>query len=533
MAYPNNTYPTAPGFPTMYEWDNPGEEAYDVFASYFEDITTDLVALIDGAGNIELAATKSVYINSVELMDISGGEINFYDLSITADLFAVSAAITTLTVTDDMEVTGDFGMSGTHDAAVTGTVAMYVRRDYMIFGDEDEPANPANDDSVAWLSTGTGYGDAGDLCIKITEGGSTKSATLADYSAMGIIPDMGDPRSVDTISIGGTLYAIVADYTKDAVKVIDINTPASPRMVGVITGSGNPNYLNGAYCVRALDLGGTEHAVCTSTTDDRLVLIDISTPIAPALVAAWDYSSNSYALHLADLGGTEYAFYQNSIGHIAIADISTPAAPVAKDSEAFSDLEDVKTMTIGGVNCLIATNGGILRVWDIDDVTAMVQKDSIADNPGGGEPFSDPRGFDVYTIGGTEYAIVACYDDDAVAIIDISNTAALSWTSRVTSITTPIDVSCISIGGTIYAIAISSAADNLYVINVNNPAAPSLSATLNGAANYLNWPAEVKAVDIGGTIYAVVSSRDSSAVAIINIDTPASPALTAALYDWW
>ena len=35
-----------------------------------------------------------------------------------------------------------------------------------------------------WMSDGTGSGDDGDLMVKITAGGVTKTATLIDFSAV-------------------------------------------------------------------------------------------------------------------------------------------------------------------------------------------------------------------------------------------------------------------------------------------------------------------------------------------------------------
>jgi hypothetical protein len=47
-----------------------------------------------------------------------------------------------------------------------------------------DPADPSSGDSVQWLSDGTGSGDAGDVMVKINVGGTTKTATLIDYSAI-------------------------------------------------------------------------------------------------------------------------------------------------------------------------------------------------------------------------------------------------------------------------------------------------------------------------------------------------------------
>lgn len=47
-----------------------------------------------------------------------------------------------------------------------------------------DPANPAEGKSVIWQSDGTGAGDDGDIMIKITAGGVTKTSTLVDFSAI-------------------------------------------------------------------------------------------------------------------------------------------------------------------------------------------------------------------------------------------------------------------------------------------------------------------------------------------------------------
>jgi len=46
-----------------------------------------------------------------------------------------------------------------------------------------DPSNPSEGQSVLWMSDGTGTGDDGDILIKITAGGVTKTVTLVDFSA--------------------------------------------------------------------------------------------------------------------------------------------------------------------------------------------------------------------------------------------------------------------------------------------------------------------------------------------------------------
>lgn len=46
-----------------------------------------------------------------------------------------------------------------------------------------EPSDPADGQAVIWLTDGTGFGDDGDVCVKVNVGGTVKSAVLFDYSA--------------------------------------------------------------------------------------------------------------------------------------------------------------------------------------------------------------------------------------------------------------------------------------------------------------------------------------------------------------
>jgi len=46
-----------------------------------------------------------------------------------------------------------------------------------------DPDNPTEGSSVIWMSNGNGSGDDGDIMIKITAGGATKTVTLVDFSA--------------------------------------------------------------------------------------------------------------------------------------------------------------------------------------------------------------------------------------------------------------------------------------------------------------------------------------------------------------
>lgn len=54
---------------------------------------------------------------------------------------------------------------------------------YMCESDSD-PTAPSEGNSVIWQSDGTGSGDDGDIMMKITAGGTTKTTTLVDFSGI-------------------------------------------------------------------------------------------------------------------------------------------------------------------------------------------------------------------------------------------------------------------------------------------------------------------------------------------------------------
>ncbi|MCP3681612.1 MAG: hypothetical protein GY861_02885 [bacterium] len=47
-----------------------------------------------------------------------------------------------------------------------------------------DPSDPDDGNSVIWMSDGTGSGSDGDIMIKVNVGGTTKIATLLDYSIL-------------------------------------------------------------------------------------------------------------------------------------------------------------------------------------------------------------------------------------------------------------------------------------------------------------------------------------------------------------
>jgi hypothetical protein len=67
------------------------------------------------------------------------------------------------------------------DLTASGTV---TAADLVLTEKSADPSDPAEGKSVIWQSDGTGAGDDGDIMIKITAGGVTKTTTLVDFSTI-------------------------------------------------------------------------------------------------------------------------------------------------------------------------------------------------------------------------------------------------------------------------------------------------------------------------------------------------------------
>jgi len=185
MAWTDNSYPTAPGFPTPHEDLPMIDDFYDHFVSYIVDMVTPAGSILDGSGNIELGATKGIYWDGTEQIDLDGGEIKVSALSVVT-FRAQDAVLATLTVTGlcscgTLVVDGDLSVTGSIVAA-DGTV-----RDYQNLTKTAAPAAATTNTAKLWLTSGVGYGDDGDfVCdIKADDGGQTnKNFTLMDYSGL-------------------------------------------------------------------------------------------------------------------------------------------------------------------------------------------------------------------------------------------------------------------------------------------------------------------------------------------------------------
>jgi hypothetical protein len=85
----------------------------------------------------------------------------------------------------DLGVSGDLDVQGNANASSFSGDGSLINFGTVYMSEQSaDPDDPVEGMSVMWQSDGTGSGGDGDIMMKITAGGSTKTATVIDFSAV-------------------------------------------------------------------------------------------------------------------------------------------------------------------------------------------------------------------------------------------------------------------------------------------------------------------------------------------------------------
>lgn len=165
-------------------------------AQFLSDLTIDGDAAVDGDAVIDGNLTVGDGANDQEV-SVDGGAGSARQMTFETNGFLR----TRLGVSNDAE-TGDNAGSNfflalhADNGALTDT-PVFIARDAggpiqlggngrpVVYHAElsADPDDPEDGSYAVWLSDGLGSGDAGDVMVKITSGGTTKTVTLVDFSA--------------------------------------------------------------------------------------------------------------------------------------------------------------------------------------------------------------------------------------------------------------------------------------------------------------------------------------------------------------
>ena len=166
--------------------------------------------------------------------------------------------------------------------------------------------NPMNLTQVSVLEHGADYTLEGvTITIPIKMDNSTYILTAArDNNSVGII-DISDPKmpkqvalfeddlnlglhsahSIETISINGRTYALVASPGEDAMQIIDVTHPALPFPVSTVRHGTEYPALLAPHDVTAINVEDSTYALLSAVNADSVQIIDITNPESPRPVS--------------------------------------------------------------------------------------------------------------------------------------------------------------------------------------------------------------------------------------------------------
>ena len=147
---------------------------------------------------------------------------------------------------------------------------------------------------------------------------------------------LNDPRGIDTISIGESIYALVASYIDDGVQIINITNPENPSSASAYAGN---ELIQGSYDVSTITIGESIYALSTAHEGDSILLFDITNPAHPTDVHRLnDYSTSTVDRYhdldspqyitMVTLNTSTYALVSSLYGGIQVINLASPDVSV-------------------------------------------------------------------------------------------------------------------------------------------------------------------------------------------------------------
>ncbi len=306
--------------------------------------------------------------------------------------------------------------------------------------------------------------------------------------------------SIITIQIGQSIYALVTASLDDGVQIIDITNPAVPTAVSSITdgtGVGAYDTLDGARSITTVQIGQSIYALVAAFVDNGVQIIDITNPAVPTAVSSitdgdtFDELNGAHGITTIQIDSSIYALVASSLDDgVQIIDITNPAMPTAVSSvidyiddgsisdadDIFDELDGARSITTiqidSSIYALVAagSDDGV-QIIDISDPAMPTAVSSITDG-GTFDELGEARSITTIQIDSSIYALVAAGSDDGVQIIDISDPAMPTAVSSITDGGTfdelegSIGITTVQIDSSIYALVASSLDDGVQIIRI-------------------------------------------------------------------
>jgi len=322
------------------------------------------------------------------------------------------------------------------------------------------------------------------------------TATDAETDGANGFTELDGAYGVETFTISGIPYAIVASDAGDGVQIINLSNPSDITATDAETDEANGfDELNGATNVAIFTITDKTYAIVASYDDDGVQIINVT-----------------------------------DTSNIVATDSETHGV---NGFDALDGANDVATFTVDDKPYAIVTsydlNGvQIINMTDPTDIQPLAEE---FDGANGFEELGSANDVGTFTVGGFPYAIVASEVDDGVQIIDLRDPANIVATDDATdgSIFTELDgaagVETFTVSGIVYAIVTSIDDNGIQIINVNDPTNISaVDAETDGVNGFtvLNNAGGLATFTVGSVPYAIVASAPDSGLQLVNLSDPSN-----------
>ncbi len=350
---------------------------------------------------------------------------------------------------------------------------------------------------------------------------------------------------IETVQIGSSHYALVGFYYDRDIQIINVTDPARPVTTAYVTEHDEGfTELGAVDSIATVQIGSSHYALVASKYDGGVQIIDITDPASPTAVAGvGDWYIGASPITTVQIGSSHYALVVNY--RVQIIDITDPASPTAVASvtdgkDGFIELASATSITttqIGGSHYALVTSRGdvSMQIIDITDPASPTAVASISDDKDGFTTLGGAESITTTQIKDGHYALVASFLDDGVQIIDITDPASPTAVASVTDgkdgfieLASATSITTTQIGGSHYALVTSRDDASMQIIDITDPASPTAVASVTDGKDgftKLGGAFSVTTAQIGGSHYALVASIYDDGIQIIDITNPINPLL--------
>ena len=346
---------------------------------------------------------------------------------------------------------------------------------------------------------------------------------------------------ITTITINGSIYALVASSESQNTQIIDITDPYNP--VNTSSFDHFQAFVPTENSLATAVIDGSTYALIGLEHHEDIIITNITDPHNPSNATMYslnDLKKEFRSITTVTINGSVYLLTVSwSPTSITIANITDPynatfASSLTPNTKypALYGATSITTATIENSTYALVTtrydDGGV-QIINIDDPYNPTNASHVF-NSDRYPVLGGARGIITATIDGSTYALVASRTHNGLQIINITDPYNPTNVSSITNGTSyptlggADSVTTATIGGSTYALVGAFDDDGVQIINITDPYNPTNASSITDSAEYpkLNGPLSITSTTIGRSAYALVASYLDNGVQIIGLHLPIS-----------